>query len=51
MENAEDKCQECEENRMQGVLHECPFKGDVYGDWETLCNCCEECMDICRQDI
>ena len=31
--------------------HSCPWKGDIKGDYETQCNCCERCTHECSQDI
>lgn len=31
--------------------HICPFKAEINGDYETLCNCSEEQEYECRMDI
>ncbi len=31
--------------------HSCPYQSDINGDYETLCGCCEGCMDQCAMDI
>lgn len=31
--------------------HCCPYKEDIHGDSETLCNCCSECQHQCAMDI
>lgn len=31
--------------------HTCPFKEEIYGDAETLCNCCEGCEHECAMDV
>jgi hypothetical protein len=28
-------------------LHPCPFKDEIHGDTETLCNCCDDCTQEC----
>jgi hypothetical protein len=32
-------------------MHTCPYKEDVHGDYETLCDCDEESTYQCAQDI
>lgn len=44
----------CENNycsNLNNKLHTCPFKEDIHGDYDALCNCCEDCADHCRDDI
>lgn len=43
------KCK-CGNNYKVG-LHSCPFKEDMYGDYNTLCTCCNECRHNCAMDI
>lgn len=31
--------------------HPCPYKADVNEDSESLCRCCEDCMQVCADDI
>ena len=31
--------------------HTCPYREDVHGDNESLCNCCEQCQHECAMDI
>ncbi len=33
-----------------GILHTCPYKGDVYGDYKTLCECDAHDELNCRMD-
>lgn len=33
------------------ALYLCPFREEVYDDHETLCNCCEDCVAPCCEDI
>lgn len=44
----EDKCRCGEEGEE---LHTCPFAEDVADDFETLCNCCDDCTYECAMDI
>lgn len=32
-------------------LHTCPYREDIHGDYETLCDCDEESTHQCAQDI
>lgn len=50
MENIKEKCQNCEKNESS-LLHTCPYAEDIGDDYETLCNCCEECTDNCAMEI
>ena len=31
--------------------HTCPFSVEIHDDYDTLCNCCEECEYQCAMDI
>lgn len=31
--------------------HTCPYAEDIAGDYETLCNCCDNCQGECAMDI
>lgn len=31
--------------------HTCPFTEEIYDDYESLCNCCNECTYQCAMDI
>tara|TARA_R100001244_G_C5153594_1_gene130071 strand:+ start:484 stop:627 length:144 start_codon:yes stop_codon:yes gene_type:complete len=44
----ENKCKCGEDGRGK---HTCPYAEDIGGDYETLCNCCDECQDQCCMDI
>ena len=44
-------CESCGKNEASYELHICPYKNDMYGDEETLCNCCDDCYDNCAGDI
>lgn len=51
LDNALDsKCQQCDESSGD-VKHTCPFKEEIGGDSETLCNCCYDCRNECAMDI
>ncbi len=43
-------CQHCEEKPAE-TPHPCPFKEDIHGDSETLCNCCHSCRHECYMNI
>jgi hypothetical protein len=32
-------------------LGKCPYKSDIHGDDETLCNCCYDCRLACADEI
>lgn len=38
----------CQHERV--TPHKCPYRWELHDD-ETLCSCCEECEDNCRDDI
>lgn len=42
-------CDRC--NSPSFELHTCPFAVDIHGDYESLCNCCENCTHQCAMDI
>lgn len=44
-------CQGCGEEQLYTPGHTCPFKSDIHGDDETLCNCCEDCVYDCLMSI
>lgn len=48
LNDPENKC-EC--GNETSSLHSCPYKIDIYGDYETQCNCCEYCRSECLNDI
>ena len=50
MENKHVMCQNCGKNEAK-KLHPCPFKIDCYNDDKTLCNCCDNCVSVCANDI
>lgn len=31
--------------------HPCPYKEDIDGDNETMCNCCDRCIGVCSDEI
>lgn len=43
------KCDRCEGKGLP--THGCPFLEDVHADYDTKCNCCEDCMTECENDI
>ena len=47
--NLETKC-ERSTNKAQ-PSHSCPYLEELYNEPDELCNCCEECVDRCCDDI
>lgn len=47
-DNVEDICK-CGNDADD--LHTCPYKEDINGDYESLCNCCSACRNECAKDI
>ncbi len=43
-------CQSCGKAPAQS-LHSCPYQEDVNNDKEYRCNCCQDCLESCAQDI
>lgn len=31
--------------------HECPYRGEIDGDYDTLCDCCDACRGQCSDDV
>jgi len=47
---AEDNlCERCGVNEATEP-HTCPYDFEINGD-ETLCTCCEQCRQLCADDI
>lgn len=42
-------CQQCG-GEAQGS-HTCPYKEEIHDDYETECNCCDNCRQSCCDDI
>ena len=42
------KCENCNYTLAQ-VAHTCPYKEDICGDYETICNCCDYCKIACGE--
>lgn len=42
-------CQSCHKNNAD-TPHTCPYLEDINED-SSLCNCCDECSEMCAQDI
>lgn len=42
-------CSSCKANTGKS-LHECPYKSELFDDY-SLCDCCEDCTQNCRDDI
>lgn len=45
-----EKCQQCKE-RPAEPEHSCPYAEEISDDYETLCNCCDECRSECSMSI
>jgi len=41
----------CKCGDVAAKAHICPYAEDINGDSETLCNCCDTCVDYCIDDI
>lgn len=50
IESTDNKCQNCMKNEGQ-EQGPCPYKVEIYGDEETLCNCCEDCQHECYMNV
>lgn len=31
--------------------HTCPYATEILDDYESLCNCCEQCLENCAMEI
>jgi hypothetical protein len=49
--NIKTSVEKCDCGEKATKLHPCPYKEDVGGDSETLCNCCTSCEKSCCEDI
>jgi len=41
----------CEKNTPAIKKHTCPYAAEIFGDHDSLCDCCEECANECAMDI
>ena len=48
---ADDEFGMCKCGRPGTSSHSCPYSGDINGDYETECNCCDVCETACGDDI
>lgn len=44
------ECGHCH-NELACPSHTCPFKSEICGDDETLCDCCHNCQYECAMEI
>ena len=46
-------CDNCGFSVGSSELHQCPYAADIENDYseEGFCNCCEECTQVCADDI
>lgn len=49
-QNSEEVLCKCGKNPATEP-HPCPYAEDINDDPNTLCTCCEECMNECAMDI
>jgi len=33
------------------IPHGCPYAEEIGGDYDTVCNCCRDCVNQCAMDI
>lgn len=45
-----EPCPRCEKNHSVED-HSCPYSEEIHGDYDSLCNCCEDCERQCAIDI
>lgn len=50
-EFAKELAGKCKCGAQGGMPHSCPYRSEIAGDDETLCNCCSDCRWQCQQDI
>lgn len=50
IQNSIDKCSRCDINDEQSE-HVCPYYEEINKDSDSLCNCCSDCENKCRNDI
>jgi hypothetical protein len=44
------RCTHCGAS-VEDELHPCPYQAEVCDNSEPYCNCCEQCVDECKDDI
>ena len=47
---AVEKCESCGKNDATEP-HTCPYAEEINNNSETLCNCCQDCVNQCAMDI
>lgn len=45
-----ERCHKCPANPAKPA-HPCPFQADVNNDPDFRCHCCEECEQVCADEI
>jgi len=45
-----ERCQHCKKAGSV-LLHTCPYLEELHDDYETKCNCCEDCQHECLMEI
>lgn len=43
-------CRRCKSNTAK-ESHGCPYAEDIGGDYDTKCDCCDDCEHQCAMDI
>mgnify|MGYP000744665381 CR=1 FL=1 len=43
-------CSRCDKNPAEEE-HTCPYREEIGGDYETTCDCCDDCRHECLWDI
>ena len=46
-----EKCQKVDCDNLATTPHSCPYAGEIHDDYESECNCCDECTHECAMDI
>jgi hypothetical protein len=50
MAGDDNKCPKCEKG--EAILdHTCPYAEEINEDCESVCDCCEDCIRNCANDI
>jgi len=47
---AQEMCERCGVNPAN-PSHFCPYQAEINGDYETECNCCDDCAQECAWEV
>lgn len=50
LDEEDNLCPSCRKNEKSEEPHTCPYKEDFDNDSESLCYCCDECVNKCNVD-